>query len=339
MKPEISVVIPLYNKERYIQRAINSVLLQTVRNFECIVVDSSTDDSTDNVRRINDPRIVHLFLERSTAAKARNRGVESAQSDLIAFLDADDEWQPDHLETLLSLRERYPEAGLYATPHVKIKPDGRPMVMLFYGIPRPPWEGFIPNYLKTSSRGDEPVHSSSCAVPRIILQEKGGFSDTVRYGEDQLLWGKIALTCPVAFSWNGLAIFHTEAMGRTCDMAHVIQEHPFSAYLRQELAAGTIPSGKIRDCRAYIRRKRLGECFSRLVVKEKSETDNIQEPGSIRFQGAGCHDSQSGNSGNFFTRILIWLYNSPFHDIFRRIVCRVSGCYDPGQAVEFHNVK
>lgn len=340
MKPDVSVVIPLYNKERYIRRAVNSVLRQTFQDFECVVVDSSTDGSTAIVNRINDPRIVHVSLERSTAAGARNKGVETARSDLVAFLDADDEWQPDHLETLLHLRKEFPDAGLYATAHVKIKPDGNPMVMLFYGIPRPPWEGCIPNYLKTSSRGDEPVHSSSCAVPRSVLTEKGGFSETVRYGEDQLLWGRIALTSPVAFSWNGLAIFHTEAMGRTCDMAHVVQEHPFSVYLRQELAMGTIPPEKIGDSRAYIRRKQLAEIFSRFIVNQTpGPCNNTGQPARDYPREHVCTDSPSLDSEKIPTRVLIRLYNSSFHDTLRRLYCRISGCYDPGKAFELQQLK
>lgn len=105
---------------------------------------------------------------------------------------------------------------------------GSPMVMLFVGIPSPPWEGYLENYLRTCSRGDEPVKSSSCAIPREIFESVGEFPEDLEYGEDQFLWGKIELDYPVAYSWRGLAIYHTEATGRICNKEHAIDEHPFS---------------------------------------------------------------------------------------------------------------
>jgi glycosyltransferase involved in cell wall biosynthesis len=329
MKPDISIVIPLYNKERYIQRTIDSVLHQTIQNFECIIIDSSTDGSTAIVTQNDDARIIHVIFEKSTAARARNQGVQIAQSDVVAFLDADDEWQPDHLETLMNLRKKFPDAGLYATSHVKIRANSRPMVMLFYGIPRPPWEGYIPDYLRTCSRGDEPVHSSSCAVPRDIFASMGGFSESVIYGEDQLLWGKISLVHPVAFSWKGLTIYHTEALGRICDETHVIQEHPFSTYLRQGLTSGAIPPEKIRECRAYIRRKRYAEILSRLISGGRHvPCENIKKQVTDNSAGSGSTDKWFNGSTNIIGWILIRLYNSSVHHSMRRFLCRIYGCYD-----------
>jgi len=331
MKPEISIVIPLYNKERYIRRTIDSVLCQTFPNFECIIIDSSTDESPELVRQYDDPRIVLVPYEKSTAARARNQGVRIAQSDLIAFLDADDEWQPDHLETLVHIRKEFPDAGLYSTPYVKLKPDGHPMVMLFPGIPRPPWEGYIPNYLQTSSRGDEPVHSSSCAVPRDIFLSMGGFPEGFEYGEDQYLWGKIALSCPVAYSWKGLTIYHTEALDRICDKPHTVTEQPFVTCLRQELERGTIPAALQADCKDYLRRKKYSEFFSRLYqggsepCNRESADDEKKTPGSTII--ARYFTAPARMTRRFSSRI----YHSFIHDAVRLLACRVYRCFDPGR--------
>jgi glycosyltransferase involved in cell wall biosynthesis len=336
MKPEISVVIPLYNKERYIRRAIDSVLCQTFQNFECIIIDSSTDRSTEFVQQYTDPRIILVSCEKSTAAHARNQGAQVARSDLIAFLDSDDEWQPDHLDALSNLKKKYPDAGVYSTPYVKIKPNGLPMVMLFYGIPHPPWDGYIPAYLKSCSRGDEPVHSSSCAVPRQIFEEMGGFPEHYVYGEDQFLWGKISLKYPVAYCWKGLAIYHTEALGRICDETHTIQEHPFSAYLRKELAAGRISPEKMRECRDYIRRKGYSEVFSRLLTPG----GNIFSSSDITVRDNDLSPRYAGNEhkSNRFLKIvgrsLSRFYNSSIHDATRRCLSRIYKCYNPGNNLE-----
>ena len=113
-EPKVSVIIPLYNKADYIKRAIDSVLLQTEDNFELIVInDGSTDNSETIVSRYNDPRVLLVNQENQGVAKTRNRGVILAQSRLVSFLDADDEWDPHFLETMINLTYKYPNSGLY----------------------------------------------------------------------------------------------------------------------------------------------------------------------------------------------------------------------------------
>ncbi len=97
--PYFTVVIPLYNKEKYIKRTLNSVLKQTFTNFEIVIVDDgSTDKSCEIVEAINDPRIRLIRQENGGPSKARNRGILEAKGEFIAFLDADDEWLPEKLE-------------------------------------------------------------------------------------------------------------------------------------------------------------------------------------------------------------------------------------------------
>jgi glycosyltransferase involved in cell wall biosynthesis len=329
MKPEISIVIPLYNKEKYIQRAIESVLCQTSQNFECIIIDSSTDASTILVNGYSDPRIIHITCEKSTAANARNRGVLKARSDLIAFLDADDEWQPEHLETLIMLRKHFPDAGLLSTPYIKLKQDGTPMVMLFVGIRSPPWEGYLEKYLQICSRGDEPVHSSSCAMPRQIFETMGGFPEDVEYGEDQYLWGKIALSFPIAYSWKGLAIYHTEAMDRICDKPHRVKEHPFSSYLKRELMRGTIPKKFRADCLAYIRRKRFSEIFSTLLITEELSYEAESRGKKKSSQNRDSLKRYFKGPVKCISHLVKKIYDSSFHDKIRMVMSRIYQCHIP----------
>ena len=90
----ISVVIPLYNKEKQIKRTIQSVLTQTFQDFEIVIVnDGSTDNSTIEVEKIKDSRIRLIHQENAGVSAARNKGIEEAKYELIALLDADDEWK------------------------------------------------------------------------------------------------------------------------------------------------------------------------------------------------------------------------------------------------------
>ena len=106
--PYFSVVIPLYNKEEHILATLNSVLQQTFKDFEVIIVnDGSTDNSVNVVAQIKDKRIQLLTLDNQGVSYARNYGVLKSKANFIAFLDADDIWFPNHLSDLKELAEQY----------------------------------------------------------------------------------------------------------------------------------------------------------------------------------------------------------------------------------------
>ena len=103
-----SVVIPLYNKAEYIERTLKSVLTQSFQNFEVIVVDDgSTDDSLRAARQAASGKVRIIAQKNQGTAVARNTGIEHAAGEYIAFLDADDEWKRNYLETIDTLTERY----------------------------------------------------------------------------------------------------------------------------------------------------------------------------------------------------------------------------------------
>ena len=117
-----SVVIPLYNKEDHIQKAICSVLQQSLENLELIIVnDGSTDNSLKIVQQIRDDRIRIIDQPNAGVSTARNIGVKAARYDHIAFLDADDWWDLHYLEEMQQLICKYPDAGLWAAKYYKVK--------------------------------------------------------------------------------------------------------------------------------------------------------------------------------------------------------------------------
>ena len=120
----ISVVIPLYNKEKKIEYTLKSVFTQTFQNFEIVIVDDgSTDNSVEEVEKFTDSRIRLIHQTNAGVSAARNRGIEAASGELIAFLDADDVWMPEYLATQYGLYQKYPECSVYA-------------VITNFGIPR-----------------------------------------------------------------------------------------------------------------------------------------------------------------------------------------------------------
>jgi glycosyltransferase involved in cell wall biosynthesis len=195
----ISVVIPLYNKEPYIARAIGSVLNQTVQDFEIVVVDDgSTDRGRLKVEEFKNPCIRLIRQENAGVSAARNRGIEEAEGNWIAFLDADDAWKPNYLETISRLIDQYPEAGAYATAYEIILPNGKIVRPKYHAIPPPPWQGLLTSYFR-SAMGNPPVWSSATTVPKHVFHKVGGFAEGVPIGEDLDMWGRIALRYPIAF--------------------------------------------------------------------------------------------------------------------------------------------
>lgn len=228
---KFSVIIPLYNKAPYIRKALESVFAQTYTDYELIVVDDgSTDDSASIVQQFIDERLkvkgeetsravtstynlspityklsVRLITQSNAGVSAaRNSGVAASSGDYIAFLDADDWWEPTYLEKMAQLIEDYPKAGLYASNYVYYKP-GKTRVAV-NNIET----GYF-NYPKAYYEGDSmPVTSISVAVPRKVFEEVEGFPFGIKLGEDFLLWSKIAMQYKMAFLNEALAWYNND---------------------------------------------------------------------------------------------------------------------------------
>ena len=205
----VSVVIPLYNKEKDVRRAIASAFAQTYPPAEIIVVDDgSTDRGADVVESLGD---AHIRLERQPNAgvsAARNRGIAMASSELIAFLDADDEWMPDHLETIVHLCRTFPECQVFATSYMlRFDSHKHERLPIFRGIPYEPWEGVLEDYFGLAASSDPPLWSSAVAATRTALQTIDGFPIGIPQGEDLLTWARLAMRYKVAFCSKPSAVF------------------------------------------------------------------------------------------------------------------------------------
>ena len=120
-----SVIMPLYNKAPYVRKAVESVVGQTCRDWELVVVDDgSSDGSGEVVAGVADARIRIIRQENAGVGAARNRGVAESSAPYICFLDADDWWEPTFLEEMTGMIERNPNAGIYGTSYYIVK-NGR----------------------------------------------------------------------------------------------------------------------------------------------------------------------------------------------------------------------
>jgi glycosyltransferase involved in cell wall biosynthesis len=222
------VVIPLYNKENHIHRALNSVLSQTVQDFEIIVIDDgSTDNGAAVVQNILDARITLIRQENAGVSSARNRGIDESCADFIAFLDADDEWKRDHLYNLHRLISDFPQAGIYATAYEIMLPTGKLKFPKIRFLPPLPWDGIMESYFKTAAESDPPVWTSTVCIPRKIFGDVGNFCIGKRMGEDLDMWGRVALKYPVAYSRKVGATYYHNLPDSACSRFAYGDQHPF----------------------------------------------------------------------------------------------------------------
>lgn len=229
----VSVVIPLYNKEPYVRRALESVAAQTFNDYEVVVVDDgSTDESARVVEafaRETNARLRLVSQANAGPGAARNRGLREARGEFAAFLDADDEWLPDFLSEGVRLLETHKTAAV--TFNYFEFPSGVSREALWRG--RGLREGVFrlqhdtPPALAVAALA---FMSPCTTLARAeVLRDLGGFYERYRclYAEDAHLWLKVLLNEPVYFDLRPLARLHVEAAGLSKNLQGARPVEPF----------------------------------------------------------------------------------------------------------------
>ena len=204
-----SVIIPLYNKGPYISKTLASVIEQTFRDFDVVVVDDGSTDNSFEVAQsvLKNADVKHQLIRQENAgvSMARNNGVLATTGDYICFLDADDWWAPSFLERMDWLIDEYPDAGIYGTNYFCVKNDRQRICVTTAET------GYI-NYCRSyAEKLQMPLTSISVAIPREVFQRTGGFKPHLKLGEDFDLWIRIALSHKVAFLDEPLAYYFQDS--------------------------------------------------------------------------------------------------------------------------------
>ena len=198
--PKISVVIPLYNKGFIISKTLESVLVQTFTDFEIVIVnDGSTDSSFEIVSQYTDNRIRLYNQENKGVSKTRNAGIEYSKSELIAFLDADDYWHPNHLEELYQLYIDFPNCGLYASRYFMKISEENTIKTTYIQAVSDNFRGILPDYFLASMQYRVGL-TSVVAIPKKMIQGNFLFNPELNGQEDLELFTKIAIDKPVAIT-------------------------------------------------------------------------------------------------------------------------------------------
>ena len=212
----ISVVIPLYNKAQRIASCLRSVLAQISPVDEIVLVDDGSVDDSARVAKLtlegcSIPWRV-ISQENMGVSRTRNRGYRASKSDLIAFLDADDEWKPCFLDQMRRLVGDFPDAIMYGCRHQVVTENGR--VREARPLVGSGFRGYVRNFFLASMRGSI-INSSKCIVRKKALEQIGGFPEGAAVGEDIYVWMRLAAMGKVAFhDFVGASIVVEEDLSR-----------------------------------------------------------------------------------------------------------------------------
>lgn len=195
-EPEFTAIIPAFNEEFFVARAIDSVLSQTIRPGQIVVVDDgSTDNTAAVIKQYAADGVEHVFQENGGLASARNAGIRAARGKYVGFLDADDEWKEHLVADVKGIFERYPNLAWATAPYEKLLENGA--IEYIRSVNSEMSEGcLIENYFEAQVRFHFSC-SSDMFVRRDVFTRVGNFDTSIsQYGEDSDMWFRIALIYP-----------------------------------------------------------------------------------------------------------------------------------------------
>jgi len=176
LSSSISIIMPVYNQNRYIADAIQSVINQTYAEWELIIVDDgSTDSTADIITQFDDPRIRYIYQTNQGPSKARNTGIVTSSGQYITFLDADDLFHPHKIEKQYAHLENDRDIGLSYTAHIEIDEKGLPL-NLFRAPPRINLKSLVLGF---------PLGINNILLRRKWFEHVGGFDESIKVSEDR----------------------------------------------------------------------------------------------------------------------------------------------------------
>ena len=199
-----SVIIPVYNGEKFIENAINSVFSQTYSDFELIIVNDGSRDNTAAVleKYADNSKITVIPQKNGGVSVARNNGISNARGSHLVFLDADDVWEPFHLETMANLIEKYPTAGLYGTFTRTELVNGNIISECNFFRDKEENDIFLDDFFAAyhKDKSAKMFTVITTCISAEAMKKAGGFPEGCAIGEDLELSLRVAAYYPVVLS-------------------------------------------------------------------------------------------------------------------------------------------
>lgn len=271
--PQVSVIIPVYNSQRFVRRALDSVLNQTYQNLEVVVIDDgSTDATAEVIQGLGDPRIVYLHQKNQGQGPARNNGIRRCTGEYVTFLDSDDYYLPEKIAREVEFLRSNREYQVVYCNALHFHSD-RPAV-LYKNKGQHPSGNILPVLLHTSL-----INLNTAMMERGVLEKSDLFNETRYFPEEWELWLKIALA---GYSFGYLDedlvfVEWREDSNTTFEIQPVLKQNTI------EMIENLIPEpieidGRVYDPAEAVRQLKLKLAIAYLVNGQKREFfDTLRE--------------------------------------------------------------
>ena len=274
---KFSVIIPVYNKANTICESIDSILNQTFKDFEIIIVDDGSKDNLDDVLKKYGNQIKVIKQKNGGVSVARNTGIKHARGEFICFLDADDLWFNNHLLELDNLINKYKNCDYFITSHVSTDSLGKEI----YSNRKLDKKFFDSDFLVddliglVNKVGDGITHTNSICVKKNILKKCNLFFEPgEKIGEDTDLWYRISFSCPVVISKKITTMYRRENSTATKVTSNTFDWIFARRY--DDIISNSLISDKVKESYKFlIDRYNLTCAREYLLLKDKNQAFNI----------------------------------------------------------------
>lgn len=230
---KFSVVISVYNKEKYISATLKSVLEQSFTDFEIVILnDGSTDNSEKEILKFKDSRIRYFSKKNQGAGAARNFVINEAKYDYIALLDADDYWKPFYLEEQAKLIADYPKESVFATS-IEVMKKSKIFPSEYSLTDLQPNEIRVVNFFSASFLNSI-LTSSSTVLHKDVFKKVGNYDPSIKSGQDTDLWVRVGLEYKVVFLNKSCAVYNYAVGSLSNTNLKVSQKANFENYATEE---------------------------------------------------------------------------------------------------------
>jgi glycosyltransferase involved in cell wall biosynthesis len=286
--PEISVIIPAYNASRTVGATVDSVLAQTFRDFELIVIDDgSQDDTGDVVSAREDPRVSLIRIPNGGVAAARNRGLDVATGSYVAFLDADDVWQPAKLQRQYDAMANLSEVGLSFTS-IQLVDDALQRFGVNPALARSDYAEAL------LLEGNVVTGGGSSVLARAsVVDEAGRFDSDLSQCADWDMWLRLS-TITSFLPLHEELVLYRSVPGTMSSDPRLLERDTFAMLDKFYAGPGSAPYAAVRRrvyanqwmvcAGSYLHARRLGESLRCVSSGLRSDPRTISRPLSLPFR-------------------------------------------------------
>ncbi|CAM3797756.1 Glycosyl transferase, group 2 family protein [Flavobacterium branchiophilum] len=273
MTPYFSIIIPLYNKEKFIKKTLESVFNQIFTDYEILIIDDgSTDKSCEIISNFNDFRLKIYHQTNKGVSFARNLGIKKANAKYIAFLDADDYWHPHFLKTFFNIIQIHNSYHVFSAA-IEVE-NGNRTSKASYSIQQNNFVEILDFF--TSSLKESIIWTSCVVLDQEVFKSIGGFDTTIKGGEDTDLWIRIGLQYKVVFCWDILAKYVFDRNSLSRKDSYFLNVFDFSKY--EKFTKQNLDLKKFLDYNRFsvaLKVKMKGETIQFQKIKNQIDKKNL----------------------------------------------------------------